>query len=90
LFIDKSGTLSHVANVAFVCLVAADFLEIGESQEYRQFAKEQIDYMLGGAGKSLSFIPKYLKKIKIHPFNCDGLFYSSCNYYFFIFIFYIH
>jgi len=51
LFIDKSGTLSHAANVAFVCLVAADSPEIGDSEEYRQFAKEQIDYMLGKAGK---------------------------------------
>ncbi|KAL6256906.1 hypothetical protein P5V15_011841 [Pogonomyrmex californicus] len=52
LFIDKSGTLSHAANVAFLCLVAADSPEIGDSQKYRQFAKEQIDYMLGRAGRS--------------------------------------
>ncbi|KAH0954891.1 hypothetical protein HN011_010820 [Eciton burchellii] len=52
LYIDKSGTLSHAANVAFICLEAADSPEIGDSREYRRFAKEQIDYMLGGAGRS--------------------------------------
>ncbi|EZA49343.1 hypothetical protein DMN91_000386 [Ooceraea biroi] len=51
LYIDKSGTLSHAANVALICLAAADS-EIGDSREYRQFAKEQIDYMLGAAGRS--------------------------------------
>jgi hypothetical protein len=54
LYIDKSGTLSHAANVAFICLEAADSPEIGDSREYRRFAKEQIDYMLGGAGETSS------------------------------------
>lgn len=51
LFIDKFGTLSYAANVAFVCLVAADIPKIGNSQEYREFAQEQIGYMLGGGGE---------------------------------------
>lgn len=53
LYIDKFGTLCHAANVAFICLVAADSPEIGDSREYRQFAKQQIDYMLGEAGETL-------------------------------------
>ncbi|XP_018359268.1 PREDICTED: endoglucanase E-4-like [Trachymyrmex cornetzi] len=72
LFIDKSGTLSHAANVAFVCLVAADFPEIGESQEYRRFAKEQIDYMLGGAGRS--YVVGYGKNSPKQPHHAA----SSC------------
>lgn len=52
LYIDKFGTLCHAANVAFICLEAADYSKnYSDSQEYRQFAKEQIDYMLGAAGK---------------------------------------
>lgn len=46
LYISKFGTLRHAANVAFVCLEAADIPEIGNSSQYYQFAKEQINYML--------------------------------------------
>ena len=53
LYIDKSGTLCQAANVAFICLQAADSPEIGNPQEYRDFAKQQISYMLGGGGKYL-------------------------------------
>ncbi|KAG7197626.1 hypothetical protein KM043_013407 [Ampulex compressa] len=52
LYIDKFGTLCHAANVAFVCLEAADSPGIGDPQEYREFAKQQIHYMLGGSGRS--------------------------------------
>lgn len=53
LYIDKFGTLCHAANVAFVCLQAADSAGIRNSQEYREFAEQQIYYMLGGGGKLL-------------------------------------
>ncbi|EFN64446.1 Endoglucanase B, partial [Camponotus floridanus] len=46
LYIDKLGTLSHAANIAFICLEAADY-EIGSSHQYYKFAIEQIDYILG-------------------------------------------
>ncbi|XP_043485242.1 endoglucanase E-4-like [Leptopilina heterotoma] len=52
IYIEKMGTLCHAANVAFACLQAADLGEIQHSQEYRDFAKEQISYMLGSAGRS--------------------------------------
>ncbi|XP_011498432.1 PREDICTED: endoglucanase 10-like [Ceratosolen solmsi marchali] len=52
LYIDKFGTLCHAANVAFICLQAADYPDIGDPQEYREFAKQQIHYILGGAGRS--------------------------------------
>ncbi|XP_063923756.1 uncharacterized protein LOC135137909 [Zophobas morio] len=51
IFIDKSGTLSHAANVAFICLQAAIGLNISQST-YINFAKEQIDYILGSKGRS--------------------------------------
>lgn len=50
LFISKWGTLRYAANVAFVCLRAAD-LGINTA-EYRLFAQKQIDYMLGDGGRS--------------------------------------
>ncbi|PNF24410.1 hypothetical protein B7P43_G09674 [Cryptotermes secundus] len=50
VYIDKFGTLCHAANVAFVCLQAAD---AGISPtKYREFARRQIDYMLGDSGRS--------------------------------------
>jgi hypothetical protein len=50
VYIDKFGTLCHAANVAFVCLQAAD---AGISPtRYREFARQQIDYMLGDSGRS--------------------------------------
>ncbi|XP_070154972.1 endoglucanase A [Polyergus mexicanus] len=52
LYISKLGTLRHAANVAFICLEATDFIEIDDSYKYCQFAKEQIDYMLGKTGRS--------------------------------------
>ncbi|XP_046610202.1 endoglucanase E-4-like [Neodiprion virginianus] len=52
LYIDKFGTLCHAANVAFICLQAADYPAIGNSEEYRNFARDQIHYILGGTGRS--------------------------------------
>lgn len=50
VYIEKFGTLCHAANVAFVCLQAAD---AGISpKKYREFAKTQINYMLGDSGRS--------------------------------------
>ncbi|XP_059490263.1 endoglucanase E-4-like [Neocloeon triangulifer] len=57
VYIDKFGTLCHAANVAFVCLQAAD---TGLSpNKYRDFAVQQIHYMLGDSGRS--FIVGYGK-----------------------------
>ncbi|XP_012224814.1 endoglucanase E-4-like [Linepithema humile] len=68
LYIDKFGTLCHAANVAFICLEAADYSENSDdSQEYRQFAKEQIDYMLGGAGRS--YVVGYGKNPPTQPYH---------------------
>lgn len=55
LYTDKSGTLCHAANVAFVCLQVADQSEVGDASEYRDFARDQIGYMLGDAGLFLTF-----------------------------------
>ncbi|KAK4290658.1 hypothetical protein Pmani_036457 [Petrolisthes manimaculis] len=50
LYIRKWGSLRYAANVAFVCLRAAD-LGIN-TEQYRSFAEQQIHYMLGDAGRS--------------------------------------
>ncbi|KAK3892282.1 hypothetical protein Pcinc_003903 [Petrolisthes cinctipes] len=50
LYINVWGSLRYAANVAFVCLRAAD-LGIN-TVEYRLFAEKQIHYMLGDAGRS--------------------------------------
>lgn len=61
LYVDKFGTLCHAANVAFICLEAADYSEnYNDSQEYRRFAKGQIDYMLGGAGETYETINNFV------------------------------
>lgn len=67
VYIDKFGTLCHAANVAFVCLQAADSHGIGDPQEYRQFAEQQIHYMLGGSGKLTTMRDDSLR-------NCTGRF----------------
>ncbi|CAG0886959.1 unnamed protein product [Darwinula stevensoni] len=51
VFIGEWGPLRYAANVAYVCLVAADKLAINQ-EAYRDFAKKQIDYMLGDTGYS--------------------------------------
>ncbi|CAG0886957.1 unnamed protein product [Darwinula stevensoni] len=51
VFISEWGVLRHAANVAYVCLVAADKLAINQAT-YRNFAKQQIGYMLGDTGYS--------------------------------------
>ncbi|VVC37058.1 Glycosyl hydrolases family 9, Asp/Glu active sites,Glycoside hydrolase family 9,Six-hairpin glycosidase- [Cinara cedri] len=50
LYIDKSGTLCFAANIVFLCLQAADIGVM--STQYREFAREQINYMLGDGGQS--------------------------------------
>ncbi|GJQ80641.1 hypothetical protein Trydic_g9226 [Trypoxylus dichotomus] len=61
VFIEKLGTLSHAANIAFICLQAS---ELDLNQKYFEFAKSQIDYMLGKEGKSfvVGFGPNYPKR----------------------------
>lgn len=50
VYVEKAGALCHAANIAFVCLQAAD---AGLNADlYRDFARRQIHYMLGDAGRS--------------------------------------
>ena len=50
VYLSQWGSLRYAANVAFVCLRAAD-LGI-KSEVYRSFGKQQIHYMLGSTGRS--------------------------------------
>ncbi|KAG4077582.1 hypothetical protein HA402_003009 [Bradysia odoriphaga] len=50
VFISIWGSLRHISNVVYVCLQAAN---IGiNSEPYRQFAKNQMGYILGDTGRS--------------------------------------
>ena len=50
VFISQWGSNRHAANVAFICLMAGD-LGI-KTSTYRTFARSQIHYILGDAGRS--------------------------------------
>jgi endoglucanase len=50
VYLDQWGSLRHAANVALICLNAA---ELGINVDtYRSFAKKQIGYALGDSGRS--------------------------------------
>nr|AZH23717.1 glycoside hydrolase family 9 [Gastrophysa viridula] len=51
IYISKQGTLSHAASLAFACLRVAE-LSTSLTDEFTQFAKQQIDYILGAYGRS--------------------------------------
>ncbi|XP_066989121.1 uncharacterized protein [Macrobrachium rosenbergii] len=70
VFINEWGSLRYAANVAFICLRAAD-LGISPSI-YRQFGKEQIHYMLGDTGRS--FVVGFGHNPPLRPHHAS----SSC------------
>nr|CAD54730.1 beta-1,4-endoglucanase [Mastotermes darwiniensis] len=86
VYIDKWGSLRMAANAAYICAVAAD---VGiSSTAYRQFAKTQINYILGDAGRS--FVVGYGNNPPTHPHHrssscpdapatCDWNNYNSAN-----------
>nr|AXQ39832.1 beta-1,4-endoglucanase [Diploptera punctata] len=86
VYINEWGPLSLAANAALVCLEAAS---AGlNPDEYREFAKSQIDYMLGDAGRS--FVVGYGEDPPTHanhrssdcpdaPDVCDWTTYASTD-----------
>nr|AGP76425.1 endo-beta-1,4-glucanase 2 [Pericapritermes sp. PpEG2] len=70
LYIDHWGPLRHAANAAFIMLQAAG-LGLNPTQ-YCQFAKTQIDYILGDAGRS--FVCGFGNNPPTHPHHRS----SSC------------
>ncbi|XP_045614940.1 LOW QUALITY PROTEIN: uncharacterized protein [Procambarus clarkii] len=52
VFLDTWGANRHAANVAFIALYAAQYVDQANSAQYRQFAQKQIDLLLGDAGHS--------------------------------------
>ncbi|XP_018568194.1 uncharacterized protein LOC108908596 isoform X2 [Anoplophora glabripennis] len=71
IFIHKSGTLPHAANIAFLCLIASDLPDM-PSEKYTTFAKEQIDYILGATGRS--YVVGYGENFTQQPYHSA----SSC------------
>eukprot|EP00794_Sanderia_malayensis_P007297 gene7297-8113_t len=72
VFIQKWGPNRHAANVAFICLMAAD-LGIKPTQ-YRAFARQQIYYMLGKPNSPRSFVVGFGKNPPKRPHHRS----SSC------------
>ncbi|XP_050443296.1 endoglucanase E-4-like [Adelges cooleyi] len=70
LYIDKSGTLCHASNIVFLCLQAADN-GVGPAR-YKEFAKEQIHYMLGDGGRS--YVVGFGENYPTQPYHAA----SSC------------
>ncbi|XP_046979355.1 endoglucanase E-4-like [Schistocerca americana] len=70
VYIDKFGTLCHAANVAFVCLQASE-AGLG-GRKYVDFARRQINYMLGDSGRS--FVVGYGDNPPKQPYHAA----SSC------------
>jgi len=70
VWLSQWGSLRHASNVVFVCLQAAS---AGISpQLYRDFAKVQIDYMLGDSGRS--FVCGFGNNPPVRPHHAS----SSC------------
>jgi len=54
LYISQWGASRYSGNAAFICLVASKshLLQADKQRDYRQFAEDQVDYLLGKMGKS--------------------------------------
>ncbi|CAG0886958.1 unnamed protein product [Darwinula stevensoni] len=71
VFIQDWGSLPNAANVVFICLLGAD--KLGLNQEaYRNFATQQIDYILGDTG--FSYVIGFGTNYPLHPHHAS----SSC------------
>lgn len=68
VYISKWGSLRYAANAAFVCLRAAD-LDISPTK-YREFAKQQIHYMLGEGGRS--YVVGFGENPPVHPHHASS------------------
>jgi len=67
LFIEKWGVLRHSLNIAYICLRAGTLMGMDSIRQsnYRKFAMSQLDYMLGGQGRS--FLVGYGKNFPDRP-----------------------
>lgn len=70
VYIDQWGSLRMAANAAFICASAADLGINADSN--RQFAKKQLDYILGDGGRS--YVIGYGNNPPTHPHHRS----SSC------------
>ncbi|KAK7588147.1 hypothetical protein V9T40_005392 [Parthenolecanium corni] len=73
VFIEKIGTLCHAANIAFVCLQAANLTT--SFKVYKEFAKSQIHYMLGDAGRS--YVIGFGENYPMQPYHAASSCYDS-------------
>lgn len=69
MFVDGFGALRYATNYAFIALVYADFLGVGNPlySRYHDFAKRQIDYALGANPANHSYVCGFGNNPPINP-----------------------
>lgn len=58
-WLDQWGSLRYAANTAILALIAAGISDMPDAGRYRDFAKKQIDYILGDNPTRSSFVVGY-------------------------------
>ena len=64
VFIQRWGSNSHAANLAFACLAASRLID---GLDYSKFARKQIGLMLGDTGRS--YVVGFGKKFPLQPYH---------------------
>ncbi len=73
VFADKWGSLQYAANLAFVALIYANYVPSKElAKEYREFAKNQMDYILGNNPRNFSYLIGYGKNYPKNPHHANA------------------
>jgi len=69
IYVDSWGTLRYAANTAFMALVYSDYLPAGNAKKttYHDFAKKQIDYILGANPTNRSYMVGFGNNPPINP-----------------------
>ena len=69
IYVDQWGGLRYAANTAFFALVYSDYLPSGNAKKttYKNFAKQQIDYILGANPSNRSYMVGFGNNPPINP-----------------------
>ncbi len=83
MVVDTWGVLRYAANTAFVAQYYSDRLDENNPRKakYHQFAKRQIDYMLGDNPRSSSYLIGFGENFPVNPHHrgAHGSWYDSLN-----------
>ncbi len=73
VFADKWGSLQYAATLSFISLIYADYIPSkSKKREYREFAKSQIDYILGDNPRHFSYLIGYGKNYPKNPHHANA------------------